>query len=422
MKELEIDKVIEQDKLENELSEEESKYIANKLESEKDEEEESIDEEDKSSEEDLDLKDEKIEDDSSYSDVSVESFNETKDFVIDSTKYLGMIGLQVTPKIFNSLYKGIIYLMIKLVRLLSFSISKLSKMITRQFSNFDRMEKDLIYTRKNIELIKKKTEEPLDLSTKLYTNKKVIDKIKIHDKVELLNNVKVLSAFVNEIIVNLDDRILKELHLLEYISSIAGKGIVKQPLDEMKVNKLSTNFTINVPAEYKSDIENTISYSYKSKLPGDILFITRLPTPAMRNLDSIVNAYTSSEMFFGIDTRNYQDINSINYMSLEELSSLVNELDNLCKLCLSHEQKFRNILSKNNSLKYNYKTYFSLLINSDKKVSIKDSLIQYYYLKYSFIDKVYISGCDSIYDYVISVITNVKEYIDDNLDQHSNNS
>lgn len=418
MKELEIDKVIEQDKLEDEIPKEESKYLNSKLESKEKEKPINKDKDEITNKEDeKDLKD-----DSSYSDISVENFNETKDFIVDTTKYLGMIGIQVTPKIFNSLYKGILYLMIKLVRLLSFSISKLNKIITRQFSNFNKIQKDLVFTKRNIDLIKEKIKEPVDLSTKLYTNKKVIDKIKINDKVELINSVKILTIFINEIIVNLDNRILKDLHLLEYISSIVGKGTVKPPLEEMKVDKLSNNFIIGAPAEYKADIENTITYSYKSKLPGDILFMTRLPTPSVRSLDSIVSAYTSSEMFFGIDTRNYQDVNSINYMSLEELSNLMDELDNLCKLCLSHEEKFKNILGKSNSLKYNYKTYFSFLINSDKKVSVKDSFIQYYYLKYSFIDKVYISGCDSIYDYVISVIVNMKEYIDDNINQHSNNS
>lgn len=418
MKELEIDKVIEQDKLEDEIPKEESKYLNNKLESKEKEKPINKDRDEITNKEyEKDLKD-----DSSYSDISVENFNETKDFIVDTTKYLGTIGIQVTPKIFNSLYKGILYLMIKLVRLLSFSISKLNKIITRQFSNFNKIQKDLVFTKRNIDLIKEKIKEPVDLSTKLYTNKKVIDKIKINDKVELINSVKILTIFINEIIVNLDNRILKDLHLLEYISSIVGKGTVKPPLEEMKVDKLSNNFIIGAPAEYKADIENTITYSYKSKLPGDILFMTRLPTPSVRSLDSIVSAYTSSEMFFGIDTRNYQDVNSINYMSLEELSNLMDELDNLCKLCLSHEEKFKNILGKSNSLKYNYKTYFSFLINSDKKVSVKDSFIQYYYLKYSFIDKVYISGCDSIYDYVISVIVNMKEYIDDNINQHSNNS
>lgn len=355
----------------------------------------------------------------SFSDVSVEDFTETKEFLLDASKYLIQLGIEVTPKIFSNVYKGVIYLMIKIVKLLSFSISRLTRFINRHFNNFNTLKNNISYIKKTISLLESKNIN-LDHNNLVYNNKKVIDKIKIHDSVDVLNNVKTLTSFVNEIITSIDDKILKDLHILKHLSNLSDKGINTTPIEIMRVEKLSSNFTNNIPAEYKVDLENTVSYGYKNKLPGDLIFITRLPLVKDNNLDRLVNSYSSSKMYFALDDKGYQDINSINYMSLEDLSNLVDELDKLCNLCLSHESRFKNIIHENNQLKYDIKHYFISLINSNNKISMKDSLIQYYYLKYGFIDKVYISSCDDIYNYIIATATYIKSYISDNLDIYLN--
>lgn len=398
---LEIDKIIEEKETEENLPKEESDYL--NIESEINNNQDNPEEISKDS----------------FSDVSVEDFTDTKEFLLDAGKYLLMLGIEVTPKIFSSVYKGILFLMIKIVKLLSFSISKISKFIDRHFNNFNRLKNDISNIKKSISLLEKKNVN-LDNSNLVYNNKKIIDKLKINDSVDLINNIKILTSFVNEVIVNIDDRILKDLHLLKHLSDLSDNGITNSPLEVMKADKLSSNFTSNIPAEYRIDLENTISYSYRNKLPGDLLFITRLPVTSFSNIDQIVKSYTSSKIFFGVDSKNYKDINSINYMNLKDLSNLVDELDKLCNLCLSHESKFKNILNENNNLKYNIKHYFLSIININNKISIKDSLIQYYYLKYGFVDKVYLSSCDDIYNYVIAVTTYIKSYISANLDVYLN--
>lgn len=390
---LEIEKVIEEKETEEKFSKEQSDLL--NIESE-------IEDEDDSKE--------------SFSDVSVEDFTETKEFLLDAGKYLLQLGIEITPRVFSSVYKGILFLMIKIVKLLSVSISKLTKIIDRHFHNFNELKLDLNYIKKTINLAERRNPD-ITVDNLFYTNKRIIDKIKINDSIDITNNVKILTSFVNELIVSLDDRIIKDLHLLKHLSTLSDQGISTSPINIMRVEKLSSNFNDNIPAEYRIDTENTVSYSYKSKLPGDLIFITRLPMLNNIGIDQIVKSYTSSKMFFGVDTRNYKDINSINYMNLRDLSNLVDELDKLCNLCLSHESKFKNILKENNELKYNLKHYFLSIINSNNKISIKDSLIQYYYLKYGFIDKVYVTSFDEIYNYVITVTTYVKSYINDNLDK-----
>jgi hypothetical protein len=323
---------------------------------------------------------------------------------------LSELGITYSPIILTKVYKGVLFLMSKIVSLLFNSISSLNKYIIRHNTSFSKLKEDISSIKKMLDEL---PESNGSIDSK-FTNKRVIDCLVISDGVDIAANIGVLVDFIGPIVNKISDSINNDVSSIKHLISYSYNGVVKIPSSIMGPSSYDALLSSGSLKGYERSSDMVSSYHYQKTLPGNVLFIAQLPNDDLTELPDIIEAYNNSTMFLGYDADSYKVIDSIDYMSKEGLLNLLSKLDELCGLCIKDEVLYETILSKKKSLRYNFKNYFNALISKSDKVSIKDSLLEYVYLKSIFIDKVYTSTAIDIHDYTAKVITNALVYIKDN--------
>lgn len=334
---------------------------------------------------------------------------------------LGTMGLNFGSSIINKVYKGVLYTMGKIASISRNGLRTLVFFSDHWSYALDKQKEDISGLRDVIEQVKSKTIEESDNGQGIkpqFTKERVINVLKIGDNVDFNANVSVLNIFIESVIKYISAKVEQDISAIKHIIAYADSGTTSVPMKLLVNPSISADF-ISGPLEGYSETNELLQTShYKETLPGDIAFIMHLPSPELTSLDDFRQACFSSKMFLGFNTQNFKNIDSIDYMTLDELSAFLDSLEQLTDTCIAHKTYYENILKIKQNLKISYKNYFTNLIGSKDKVTAKDSLIEYVYIKSVFVDKVYITAMLAIHNYALKVITNgitlaketVKEY------------
>lgn len=356
-----------------------------------------------------------------YTSPSLEGFDQVGNYLAqgaglikESLSYLGYLGLTYGPTILSHVYKGVVYIMSKLIKLLFGSIDNLIKYTSRRLNSFANLKKDIEQLNKLLDEVEK-SENKDDVSQYKYSNKKVINVLKIANSIDLLRNISSLKTFLQNSINDIDLSIKTELGAINHIIAFSNSNIVKTPTNIMNIKLSGQSFKEGILNGYENTNELLTQYYYKDILPGDIRFILTVPKSGSMNDTEIIDAYNSSSSSLVIDSDSYRDVENIDYMEIDQLRKFLNELDSLCDIAISHNSIFNNIIKSKKNLRYGFRRYFTNIINSKNKISLKDSFLELVYLKVMFIDKVYITSMMDINDYTVRVITNSFSYIKDNI-------
>lgn len=353
-----------------------------------------------------------------YNRIAEEDWKETAinigDHLLQAGKYLGHLGLTYGPDILKHTYKGVVYLMGKIVKLLFTSINSTYRYVKRRMQSFDNIKKDINNLKEAISELKNK-EELTDLSDIKYTNKGIINTLKIADKVDFNNNIMVLQKFIINTIEQIDKHIKKDISFIMHLTSSTMNNDLKSPDSLMKVESLGSDFTNKAIKGYGTDTELLDSFTYKNVLPGDILFITHIPKQDITEFNQIIEAYNKSKMFLTLNQETFEVVDSINYMDINGIENYLNTLEKLCDVCIAHEIVYNDIIKLKKQLRFSFKRYFNAIITSKEKVSLKNSLTEYVYLKSMFIDKVYLPAAMDIHDYAAKVMVASINYMSENI-------
>jgi len=360
-----------------------------------------------------------------YDSIAIEDFETVKHYVStaanvvgsaikDAATYLGNLGITYGPTIARNVYKGVIYTMGKLTKLLLTSLVITTKYISRRVNSFNNIKKDIDALKKSLAIIEKPNEE----FTSTYSNKKVINTLKISENVNLNATVSQLTVFLNDIISNIDTSVKNDVGSIKHIiaqSSITGG--TKTPINLMKVKPITGSMVHGNIEGYSVTSNFTEGYVYKNVLPGDVLCMAHLPIEDLNNIDDVKEAYNNSSLFLGIKTNDFKEVDSIEYLTKDELSKFITTLNKLCDICIEHQNVYESINKLKFGLRYNFRTYFNSIIQSVTKVSLQNTLIEYVYLKTMFIDKVYIAGAMDLHDYTVKVLINSLSFAKQNIKQ-----
>lgn len=333
---------------------------------------------------------------------------------------LGTLGLNFGSSIINKVYKGVLYTMGKISDVLRNGVRTLVFFTDHWAYALNKQKEDISGLRDVIEQLKAK--EPDDNSEQgikpQFTKERVINTLKIGDSVDFNANVSVLNTFIESVIKNISAKVDADISAIKHIIAYADSGTTSLPMKLLVNSSINPDFTTGHLEGYSKPSELLETSHYKDTLPGDIVFIMHLPSAEVTGLDQLRQASFTAKMFLGFYTENFKNIDSIDYMTLDELSVFLDTLEQLCDTCLAHKTYYDNILKIKQNLKLSYRNYFSNLINSKDKVTAKDSLIEFVYIKSVFVDKVYITAMIALHNYTLRVITNgitlaketVKEY------------
>lgn len=340
--------------------------------------------------------------------------------LLEAGKWIGTMGIEYGPKIASSLYKGVVYVFGKTAKLLAVSTAMLAKYIERRVNSFENLKKSIKEYREVLALVEKNQEDSKETNDQVeqkpvYTNLKVINSLKIGDSVDLTANISKLTAFTNKSIHDLDRQIFNDINAIKHLIAMAESGSIKIPAKLITINASNLGMQSGTIAGYENGSEFTESYKYNEVLPSDIVLLATLPKQELTAIEDIAKAYSSSNMSLGFDSGSFKEVLSVDYMTAGDLSGFLDKLEELCDACIAHQGLYEKIMSSKKTLKFTFKSYFQSLASSSEKVSLKNSLIEYVYLKSMFVDKVYLVAAMDIHDYSARVISYGLSYVKENV-------
>lgn len=331
--------------------------------------------------------------------------------VVAVLKNLALIGLEYTPKAINA-FKNVLLLIGKILKHTFDSLELLAKYIKRRYNSYDKLKEDISDIRR---IISDLAGETADITDMKYGNVKIINSLKIGQSVDLSNNMAILNKFVKDIVSHISMQVDKDLSATKHIMAYSSSGITKVPMKVMTDNIFTGFLTKKSVENYQPNSQTVISYIYENTLPGDISFISHLPYNNIEELTDLSEAYSQSKMFLGFNIEHFKQVETIDYMTIDDLNKFLDRLDELCDICKQQQSLYENITKKKRELLKSFKWFFNGILTTETKVSLKDSFLDYVYLKTAFIDKVYIVAAMDIHDYSIRVITNGLIYAKENV-------
>lgn len=331
----------------------------------------------------------------------------------DAAVVLGVLGITYGPGIAAAMYKGVVYVFLKLVKLLYVSTVTITKYIDRRINSFNNLSKEINQAKASIQLIR--SGKASDLNGAKYSNQKVINTLKIGSNVNFDANIKRLHTFVHGVVHELDGKVSTDIGAIKHLIAYSYGNTGRVPNSLMMVKPMATGMSPGVIDGYQSDNEFIDSYKYNERLPSDVTLIAQLPKPELVKIDELSQAYSDSRIALAFDPSSFIEISSVDYMTIDDLSRFVESLDMLCKMCMEHQSLYEKVKHTKSGLKFSFKNYFMSLATADHKVGMKDSLVEYVYLKSMFIDKVYLTAAMDIHDYSSKVISLSLSYVKDNI-------
>lgn len=335
--------------------------------------------------------------------------------VADGAKSLMALGVEYAPKLLSGLYKGVVYVASKLTKLLLVSTATVTKYIDRRTNSFGNLKKQIQEYRKALDLVKSSPSEDKDGEQAPYTNVKVINSLKIRDSVDFTANIKALKAFTTVAIHGIDRQITTDIAAIKHLIAMAESGSVKIPQSILDVKPFGNGFHKGTLAGYPAGDDFTETYKYNEVLPSNVVLMATLPKADLSSIEDISKAYNASSLTLGFDSASFKEVPSVNYMTADGLAEFLDSLEELCDACIAHQALYEKVAKTKHQLKFTFKSYVTSLASSSSKVSLKNSLIEYVYLKSVFVDKVYLVGAMDIHDYSSKVMSYGLSFVKDNL-------
>lgn len=331
----------------------------------------------------------------------------------DLASVLAALGIKYTPVALRALRKGVAYLYLRSTKLLLKGAVSLVATYKEQSRIHNRSKAKVVALKETLEKLTQEKPE-LSLKTEFTTDKELVDWFTAGTKTDPFNSIKVMTQFVQNSLNYLETETYNDqenvIRLIELTRSSTGTD----PLKFMEVRSLSPSFLKRQVVGYAEDNEYTESYVYGQGLPDRVLLIAQVPRNHLSNLEEVAEAYKSSSIVLGVNTTHRASSDKVDYMEPEELKKFIESIELLCELKAKHLENYRQIAKGNQKMKLGYRHYFQKLITSPEKLSVRDSLVEFVYLKQSFISRVYLPAAMDIHDYINAYLTRALRYVKEN--------
>lgn len=332
----------------------------------------------------------------------------------DLASVLAALGVKYTPVALRALRKGVAYLYLRSTKLLLKGAVSIVATYKEQSRIHNRSKAKVTALKETLEKLTQEKPE-LSLKTEFTTDKELVDWFTTGTKTDPANSVKTMTQFVQSSLNYLETEIYNDqenvIRLIELTRSSTGTD----PLKFMEVRSLSPSFLKRQVAGYTEDSEYTESYVYGQGLPDRVLLIAQVPKNRLSNLEEVAEAYKSSSIVLGVNTAHRASSDKVDYMEPEELKKFIESIELLCELKARHLENYRRVAKGNQKMKLGYRHYFQKLITSPEKLSVRDSLVEFVYLKQSFISRVYLPAAMDIHDYINAYLTRALRYAKENM-------
>ncbi len=314
----------------------------------------------------------------------------------DLTKFLGALGIQYTPVAWKALKKTVGFLFLKSAKLLLKTTFAVTDYVKRMGKNYTKFKKQIRQQRQLLEQMA--ILEHLTLQEGSYT--KQLSWFTVGEVTDPLKSGEAIKAFVESTVEQIDRGMSGQVGVLKKLVQMSASQLPSNLTQLFQVEPFTGHYVRKMLQGYVADPDLIESFVYAEPLPDGVTLVAQLPVASLKDLDSISSAYQQSSLFLGPDPRGQQVAESIDYVDLQQVKANLDVLEQLCDLGLSHQQFYQKVLKECGELKFGYRHYYQRLLETAAETSVRDSLVEYVYLKQSFVARIYAPAAMDLHDYL----------------------
>lgn len=327
--------------------------------------------------------------------------------------FLKEIGIEYGPKILTFLGQAGLTIATESAKAVIGASSNLKRFLHKKMNSFDSLSKEISELENKVMLYSQSS--PNAKPHGEYDQEKNIALLKIGTSLKVIPNLKNMVKFTEESVVGItglfDNEAQTILHLMS-IDATSNKHNVPGMMGAANFGSVLKKGTLK---GYEPKYEDVVGYISNSTGIGDIKIVAHVPNEGINDISVMKKAYNQSGMFLGMDLAHIQGASSIPYLDVKELMVLLKTMSELAIKCKHHENKYKDIDNKINTLGTKLNAFFSSLVGGKEKLSVEDTTMEYVYMKLGFINKVYLPCMMDIHEYNIKVLKAAINYVHRNM-------
>ena len=332
--------------------------------------------------------------------------NWTGEKLAEFGSWLKQVGLKYGPVVLEKVATGLANLTKGLARAVISATELTRRYLNRHDSSFTKAEKEIHAMLERCEVAIQEKKNP----TGAFTNAKKINLLKIGKSVDLKHNIVGMTNFTNSTLQGLstlmkdDYKLMLQLMEMDSVSSVhdISSILALKTFDRVLASG-------NLPGyELRSDLLHSLVS--KDIAMGDVKVCAHVPKHDLDSFDAYRKAYEQSTMFLGLNIEKAEGAGSIPFVKAYELKQILDHLLELCGQCKGHHKFYVETDKEISSFSTKWKVFLGNLVNSKKTFSIKETHMEIVYLRFGFIQRVYLPCAMDTHDYCLKVIQAVLEY------------
>lgn len=320
--------------------------------------------------------------------------------------WLKRVGLKYGPVVLEKVATGLANLTKGLARAVISATELTRRYLNRHDDSFSKAEKEIRAMLERCEVAIQEKKNP----TGAFTDAKKINLLKIGKSTDLKHNIVGMTNFTNSTLQGLstlmkdDYKLMLQLMEMDSVSSVH---------DISSILALKTFDRVLSPGSLPGyELRSDLLHSLVSKdiAMGDVKVCAHVPRHDLDSFDAYRKAYEQSTMFLGLNIEKAEGAGSIPFVKAYELKQILDHLLELCGQCKGHHKFYVETDKEISSFSTKWKVFLGNLINSKKTFSIKETHMEIVYLRFGFIQRVYLPCAMDTHDYCLKVMQAVLEY------------
>lgn len=337
---------------------------------------------------------------------------------VSAIQALSWVGVNIGAPLARKLYKVIVYLSAKFIRFSYVAIDKVQKQVTDHKSRLELLRKDIDGAKGVIDELARKakefpSEKPKEL-TGSFKSVKSINRLKLGDETNPLVTAKILQGFLKRWYEKTSKDIINDSGAINQVLKYGMEAAIN-PVKTFGDSHMRKGLVPDNRQTHEAKNEFVDSLRYSDVLPGDMIYCAVLPNGQATTIDEVREAYQASSCGFAIEPRTFKRIEEIKHMDAKSLALIIVELDSIVKQLEEMLPIYNTILKERKNHLAMFKRFFLSLADSDKKITLEQSMLEYVYLRGAFLDNVYTVTARDIHRYTQGYVAEVMKFVKSNL-------
>lgn len=336
---------------------------------------------------------------------------------LDLAMYLKELGIQYSPAIIAGLKKTVVYLFTRSVRLLLKTIVGISDYIKRHARSFGKAKKEIASLRESLAALEREAQGGTTALKKPATDDlNLISWFTAGNVTNPTHSADIIYVFMKDTIKQIDADISLNIRGVRKLIELSQTSIKGDPIDMLVVPPFSGRY-LKRRVTQGADEPLTERYIYATGLPDQVVFVAELPKAGLTTIEEIADAYRDSGVFLTTDTESRPTAEKVDYMDITGITRFLDVLEGVCDVALEHQSFYDRINKQVGELKFGYRHYYQKLTETKEQSSIRESLVEYVYLKQSFASKIYLPAAMDIHDYTAAYLVRALRFAKENIKQ-----